>query len=526
MRDNGSIHSVMRRLAQMTHEERERFIGRMHSDLGHAKTAEAGSVARLPPGAPRPGSFWQEQMWFLDQLSPGAANYNAPVLLRLDGPLHIATLAKALEQITHRHDILRTTIARSAAQIIQVVAPPIGLELPYLDLSEAPDPEAALQREALALARSRLGLVTPPLYRAQLVRLNVAGTRHALIWVASHAIFDGWSVGVLLRELRALYAGQDDLSPLRLQFADFAHWQAGQVSGSRGAELLSYWEAQLAGAPCLDFPFDHPLPAIPAFTGATHEFTIAEPLAGRLIEASRAMDVTLFATFIAAYFLLLARWTGTTDLIVGTAAAGRSRPEFEPLIGPFQNVVGIRSDEARNPPFCEFARGIMQTAVEAFARQDLPFASLVERLRPARDRGRNPIWQTFFGFGSLPAAELEMELAPDLHLTCEGIPSHMVKFDFEMTIEQRNGMFLGRFDYSANLFEPATPSALCRDYQAILAAVADDFHTPVATLRGTHTRSEPVLHEEARRDAARGPRAADDDCHSGCARMDRRSGCG
>lgn len=483
--------------------ERARLLGRLQGADGQ-RPAEAGpTIARVDRGRPAVASIWQEQMWFLDQLAPGLANYNVPFAFRLDGPLCQRTLAAALEEIWARHDILRSVLADDGV-IVQVAEPPGRPVFSFIDLADEPDPEAAARRRAQAAAQAPIGLVRAPLHRTELMRLDRSGRQHALVWVASHAVADGWSVGVLVRELAATYAaiaggGRPGLLPLPIQFADYAAWQRQRLAGAHLDRLVAYWSRVFTDPPLLQFPFDFPVPESAPMHGATCQFELPPSIDREVSAASKAMGVTPYVTLLSAYKVLLHRYTGQDDIVVGTAAAGRLRAEFEPLIGPFQNTIGLRTSLAGEPTFQELCRRVHKVLLDGLAHQDLPFSSLVETLRPRRHGGRNPLWQTFFLFGSLPGLVSGVRLAPDLTLTCTGIPNQTVKFDFELTIEPRDGGLWGRFDYRTDLLTPDRAVTICEHYQQVLRQALADPATPISCFAapdraGTGT---PAIHEIA-----------------------------
>lgn len=502
-------------LSGLTPAERTRLLERLRArtlrNEAEPGTGTAASVCRIDRSMPMRASFWQEQMWYLDQLSPGAANYNAPFAFDLQGPLTVDVLAKTLSHIAARHEILRTSLIYRDAVVLQVIAPQSPVPLSYIDLSDEADPQAAARAVAVAAARTPFGLVQPPLHRALLIRVDRHGMQHVLVWVASHAVADGWSVGVLVRELALLYpalaAGQRiDLPPLPFQFADYAAWQHEQISGDRLDGLMDYWRRQLSGAPPLRFPFDSEPLAMPSFRGATHEFELPPSLCADIERTGRAIGVTTFVVLLSAYKVLLARWTEQQDFVVGTATAGRTRPELEPLIGPFQNTIGVRTDLSDDPSFEAFCRRVRRTMLEGLSNQDVPLAKLVAALNPQRIGGRNPIWQTFFQFGSLPAIDLDVRLTPSLTMTCSGIANSTVKFDFELTLEPRYGRFVGRFDYAADLLSARTAAAFCEDYELVLRQVVEDRSRPVSALSITGRDRKPKLPEspEPKRSQAAG----------------------
>jgi acyl carrier protein len=449
----------------------------MTVDAG-ARARLLASVGRDRAASPRrdraPASFAQEQLWFLDQLAPGVPNYNVPFAFTLDGPLDVPALAETIDVIAARHDSLRTSLAKTPDGIVQQVHESAGTSL-VVDSSA----------DVFDLVRQPFALSTTPLWRAHLIPRSEQ--QHVLVFVASHAVVDGWSVGLLIHELSTVYAAgragrAADLPDPPMQFTDYALAQRERLAGSRFDDLLEFWRDRLAGVPQLGFPYDHPRPATPSFEGRTETFPVPEDAVTRVGALARTAGVTPFAVTVAAYHALLSAHCGHTDIAVGTPVAGRDRPEYDDLMGSLVNTVVLRAAWSDDPTFTEFVERLAGIAVDAFGHQEMPFGKLVERLSPARDGRFNPLCQTVFSFGSTPFTGLHHELDGGVRLTFRGVSNNTVRFDFELSLDESEQGWTGRLEYAADLFEPASAAALCRDYAELLVRALDNPDARLSTL--------------------------------------------
>ena len=452
---------------------------------------EGGDAARLPI-LPRPSetnpiplSFGQEQLWFLDQLDPGNPVYNECRAFRLQGTLNVAVLEHTLNEIIRRHEVLRTTFMALEGRPVQIIAPALSLTLPVVDLPALPDSEREAQAERLLIEEVRrpFDLAQGPLIRATVLRFGQE--QHVLVLTLHHNICDGWSVGVLTREVMALYStfcqasGQvssqvssiEDLSPLPLlpiQYADFAIWQRQYLQGEVLESHLSYWQEQLRDSPpLLELPTDHPRPAVLSFRGAKQTLHFPAPLIGVLKELSRQEGVTLFMLQLAAFKTLLHRYTGQDDLIVGSPVAGRNRSELENLIGFFVNALVLRTDLSGDPSFRELLSRVRQVTLGAYAHQDLPFEKLVATLQPERNRSYTPLFQILFVFEPpFPAAHL-----PGLSVTPMDLDSGVAKTDLNVCLWESNEGLSGFIEYSVDLFEAATITRMAGHWRTLLEGI-------------------------------------------------------
>ncbi|HEY9513105.1 MAG TPA: condensation domain-containing protein, partial [Rhodanobacter sp.] len=334
----------------------------------------------------------------MDQLAPGNPFYNVPCAMRLNFPLQTAVLERALNEIVRRHESLRTAIVTMEGQPLQRIYPALALPLTVTDLSALPpvEREAEAQRLAVEEARRSFDLTEAPLLRVGVLRLGAA--EWVLLLTMHHIVSDGWSTGLLFEELTTLYGAfatgrRSPLPELPIQYADFAIWQREWLAGTVLEEQVSYWRERLADVPMLQLPTDRPRPAVQSFRGAYYRFSIPARLDAGLRALARERGVTLFMLLLAGFEVLLARYSGQDDLVVGTPIANRNRAEFEKLIGFFANTLVLRTDVSGDPPFLELLERVKQTALGAYAHQDLPFEMLVEKLHPHRDLSRNPLFQ-------------------------------------------------------------------------------------------------------------------------------------
>ncbi|HEX9032484.1 MAG TPA: amino acid adenylation domain-containing protein, partial [Streptosporangiaceae bacterium] len=426
-----------------------------------------------------PLSYGQDQLWFLDRFAPGLPTYNIPQALRLSGPLDRPALSRALDGLVARHEALRTRLVAGPGEgPVQAIDPPAPVPLPLTDLSQA-DPG---ERQAALLAFLRAQAVRPfhlslgPLLRAHLVRL--AAEDHVLLIVVHHAVFDGWSAGVFLRELAALY-GQEvtgersGLPELPVQFADVAVWERERLSGAVLEELASYWRGALAGLPVLAFPTDRPRPAVDSFDGGLAARTTSRELLDNLRELARAEGSTLFVVLMAAWQALLHRYTGQTDLVVGTVSANRTRAELAPLIGFLVNTLAIRADVSGDPSFAQLLGQVRQATLDAYAHQDLPFGKLVEVLGVERDASRSPVFQIALTYAERADAPTRAA-GVDFSRTDLIVGIEAAKWDLTLAAEARpDGLWL-ECSYKTALFDRETVDRLLGHLEVLLRGVVAD----------------------------------------------------
>ncbi|HEY2736775.1 MAG TPA: condensation domain-containing protein, partial [Thermoanaerobaculia bacterium] len=447
---------------------------------GGAESRARPPISRRTAAGPPPLSFAQERLWFLDRLEAGAV-YNIPLAIAVHGALDPAFLAEILATIARRHESLRTTFAEGP---VQVIAPPesAAIDLPSIDLTALPALErpAVARRLAAAEAERRFDLSRGPLVRAALLRL--AEQEHVLLLNLHHIIADGWSMGVMVEEIAALYRHASDrsnLPELPIQYADFAVWQRHWLGETELAHQMRFWRERLETAPLsLALPADRPRPAAQSFRGAAIPFVLAPDLAAGLLALGQRCGATPFMTLLAGFSTLLLRLTGQDDLVVGTPIANRNLLETEKLIGFFVNSLPLRLDLAGDPTLAALIAGVRETSLAAYAHQDLPFERLVEELRPERHLAQNPLFQVMFAFQNAPLVPLaEMDL-PGIMLEPFPFAVPTTKLDLQLDLteaETADGkVLLGELRYATDLFDAVTMERLIGHLRTLLAAgVAD-----------------------------------------------------
>ncbi len=431
----------------------------------------APAIEPTPRTSPLPLSFAQQRMWFLNKLEPTSSAYNVPQAVRLKGPLQTEVLQRSLNEIVRRHETLRTSFKVLVDEPVQVVAPEISLPLTIEDLTLLPEAarEVEAQRKAKEATLRPFDLTQAPLLRATLLKLFDGD--HVLLLNTHHIVSDGWSLGLLSQELTALYEAfaANQPSPLRalpIQYADYAVWQRDFLTGETLDSQMAYWKKQLGGAPAsLDLPTDHPRPPEQTFCGSRHSVTLPKGLSDSLLEVSRKEGVTLFMTLLAAFDVLLARYSGQEDVVVGTPIAGRNRAEVEKLIGFFVNTLVLRTDLSGDPTFRELLARVRETAMGAYAHQDLPFEKLVEELKPERDLSRNPLFQVMLILQNVPTSEQPMS---SLTMTPFGSGGQTSQFDLTLFTSETPAGLRTSVVYNTDLFDAATIERMLHHFQMLL----------------------------------------------------------
>ncbi|MBV9789285.1 MAG: amino acid adenylation domain-containing protein, partial [Chloroflexi bacterium] len=439
-----------------------------------------------------PLSFAQQRLWFIDQFTPASAAYNLLSALRLTGPLNVPALEQALNAIVQRHESLRTTFSEVDGQPAQVIAPSLLLHLPITELASvaAEEREATIQRSIMDEARQPFDLARGPLLRVRLLRL--ADNEHVLILTLHHIIADGWSQGVLVRELTALYrsfvAGQPaNLATLAIQYADFAHWQRNVLQGKPLEDQLRYWKQQLADLTKLQLPTDYPRVATSTISGARALHLLPLSLLEPLKTLSQREGATLFQTLLAAFQVLLHRYSGQTDIVVGSGIAGRNRAEIEPLIGFFVNTLVLRANLAGNPSFRGTLRQVRETTLAAYAHQDLPFEKLVEELQPDRDLSAAPLFQVSFVLQNTPLPALNL---PPLMVEPIDTEHVTTKLDLSLSLVETAQGLRARVQYNAELFAERTITRMLEHFQQLLESIVADPDQRIGMLRLLSTAEE------------------------------------
>jgi amino acid adenylation domain-containing protein len=445
--------------------------------------AQAADGPPLEPRAERavaPLSFAQQRLWFIQEMEPESAAYGLADAYELCGALDMAALRGALERIVARHETLRTTIDHADGEPVQRIDGRPAVQLKVVELT-GPDAEAALRVELRAEAARPFDLRAGPLFRPVLYR--VSSDRHVLAVMFHHIVADGWSMGVFARELGEAYsslvAGREPmLPPLPIQYADYAIWQRNFLRGDELARQLDYWRRRLAGAPqSLDLPVDRPRPPLFTYRGAQHVFFLPTEIIEPLKRLSRAQNVTLFMTLLAAFQTLLHRHSGQPDIVVGSPVANRTRPELEGLVGLFVNTLALRTDLSSAKTFSDVLAAVRETCLGAFAHQELPFERLVQELRPARDPSRNPVFQVMLALQSVEATLPEMDGLSVVPASVEGSTAQV---DLALYLRESNGGLRATFEYATDLMDVATVERFARHYVTLLRSVAE---SPAVELR-------------------------------------------
>jgi amino acid adenylation domain-containing protein len=447
--------------------------------LASAPPARNGSIPRLDPEVAAPLSFAQTRLWFFDQLLPRSPLYNISFAAQLRFPLDLKVFKRALDTVVDRHEVLRTTFALDGEEPVQLVQPTVDVPVTAADLRRVP-PErrgAEVERLAARFQQEPFDLATGPLIRVLLVWLGASD--YLLVVGVHHIVADGWSLGVFARELEAAYEAiargrEADLAELEIQYRDFSAWQRTWLSGDRLDRELDYWRGRLDSLPVLELPVDKPRPPVQMHRGADVTFTIPQEVAGSLAELGRGRGATLFMVLLACFDVLLARWAGQEDVVVGAPIANRNRAETEPLIGFFVNTLVLRVDLSGNPTFLELLDRTRGVALDAYAHQDLPFEKLVEELKPPRDLSRNPLVQVIFQL-------FESAANPEATALQSGVslPTQVSLFDLRVDLAPGPAGLSGRVEYDVDLFERETIEHLVDRYRRLLDQVAADPTRPI-----------------------------------------------
>ena len=476
--------TLKQRLAGLSADQRARLIRQLGEKKSEAAFSSAANGIRKakplrveanPPVAVYPASQGQQRMWFLHHYAQAMPVYCVPSAFRLTGPLNGARLATAFGAVIRRHAMLRTTFAMENGELFQRVAAASGFRLQQINLEAVPADARQVEAEKClnAEAGRSFDLSAEPAMRATLVRLQPDD--HVLLLVLHHIISDGWSRSNFYRELAAAYTAQAAGQPavaqeLPVQFADYSAWQAAGRAGGTLATQTDYWKHQLAGEPPpLNLPSDRPRRATESFRGGRCARRLEAALTTALKTRAQEEGATLFMILLAAFKTLLHRYTGQDDLIVGVPIAGRQRAEVEPLIGFFANTLALRTTFTDGLTFRELLRRVQETAVAAYANQDLPFEQLVEELQVRRDAGRTPLFQTTFTMQDFPATEFPL---PEIQSAPWPVTTHTSKFDFSLTLERSDADWTATAEYSTDLFAAGRMERMLDHWRVILESVA------------------------------------------------------
>jgi amino acid adenylation domain-containing protein len=445
-----------------------------------ARTAHGGGAQSVPPLLPvarhetLSASFGQQRLWLLHEMDGESPAYNIFTAIRLNGPLDPEALSRSLDEIQRRHEVLRTTFSFEAGQVVQLITEPETLQMPLLDLLGLPDEErkAELRRLAIEESRRPFDLSRGPMWRATLLRTGME--EHVLLLSVHHIVFDAWSVGVFMRELKLLYAAfktnqPSPLPALPIQYADFAHWQREWLRGEVLETQLNYWKRQLAGADMiLKLPTDRPRPASPTMRGARATLMLPLSLGDALKALSRQENVTLFMTLMAAFNVLMRHYSKQDDILVATNVAGRNRGETEGLVGFFVNMLVLRTSMEGDPVFRELLQQLRETTLGAYVHQDVPFEMLVDKLNVKRSLTHTPIFQVVFTLQNAPGESLEI---PGLSVDYLDVEKETAKYDLVLNMFDTREGLIGSLAYSTDLFESSTINRMLEAFTALLQTI-------------------------------------------------------
>ncbi|KYC36593.1 non-ribosomal peptide synthetase [Scytonema hofmannii PCC 7110] len=457
-------------LAALSPEQRMLFEKRLKQrSLTPLKTSE---ISKRKEQNELPLSFAQQRLWFFQQLNPDNSAYNVFSALRLEGQLNVALLAKVFTEIVRRHESLRTTfITNSEGQPIQAIASAQPITLPIVDLKEAPNKEQEVQRLAITEAQQPFDL-TKPLLRITLLQLEQ--TEYVLLLTMHHIVSDRWSLGVFVREMKALYEAFSRKQPsplpeLPIQYADWAIWQQEYLQGTVLSAQMAYWKQQLANLPVLELPTDRPRPAVATYQGAKQSFELSKGLSDALKALSAKERVTLFTLLLAAFNVLLYKYTYQNDIVVGTDIANRNRVETEGLIGFLINTLVLRTNLSGNPTFRSLLSRVREVTLGAYDHQDLSFDKLVDVLNPERNLSQMvPLFQVKFDLQSAQVEPLELL---DLTVTPLVLDNGTAKFELRFNLQETNRGIKGLVEYSTDLFDATTINRMVKHFQTLLEGI-------------------------------------------------------
>src|SRR5215217_6612604 len=467
------MSQTLNQLADLTAEQRALLMMRLQKKA----VDKTPSVKPVPRNGSMPLSYGQQRLWFLQQLEPESAAYNIRVAVRLRGPLNVTALKQSLTEIVRRHESLRTRFVVVDSEPVQIFSAAEPVQLLVTDLSNlaAADRETEAHAQAKRESQKPFDLATDQLFRIQLLKLGPI--EHVLLLTQHHIISDGWSLGVMFKELSALYEAytRGALSPLpelEVQYADYAVWQIESLREEVLSEQLNYWKQQLHGAPSLlELPADHTRGVVASHEGRRQRVELSAELTLALKDLSRREDVTLFMTLLAAFQLLLSRWSGAEDVVVGTPVAGRNRIEVENLIGFFLNTLPLRTQLSGNQTFRELLQQVKKVCLDAYANQDVPFERLVDELQLERKRSYAPLVQVMFSLRNLEDERLSLK---EIESSPLGNAEPPAKFTLVLNTSINHNRLVLNFIFDNDLLEPSTVARMSAHFEQLLTSVVSD----------------------------------------------------
>ncbi|PEL55982.1 condensation domain-containing protein, partial [Bacillus wiedmannii] len=400
-----------------------------------------------------PLSYAQQRLWIINQYNPSSAAYNIATVVTIEGVFSIQALEYSLNEILQRHESLRTSFINSDGKVYQTIATKCKIEMPIIDIRNLSSNEVDSEwRKIMAQEISQpFDLQVPPLLRVMLVQFEE--NKYKLLFTMHHIISDGWSLGVLIKEMNRYYEAfvsgkHHEMSELAIQYLDFSLWQKNYLQGSVYEEQLSYWKKNLQGKlPVLQLPTNRPRPLVQSFRGERLYFEIPRDLVNKIKKLISTEEITLFMALLSAYATLLYRYSLQKDILIGTSIANRNKKEWEALIGFFVNTLVIRCDLSKQPTFKELFSRVRETCLGAFANQDFPFEKIVEELHVEREASYQPVVQTYFSLQNVQEINLKMK---NLTMEMKELDTKTSKFDISLTLRESNDLLIGEFEYSTD----------------------------------------------------------------------------
>ncbi|WP_071189195.1 non-ribosomal peptide synthetase [Trichormus sp. NMC-1] len=482
-------------------------IAELAKEIQQINSESISTITPVSRDGNLPLSFAQTRLWLLEQLNPNSGIYNMPAAVQFVGELNIQALKKSINEIIRRHEVLRTSFVLVDGQPLQILVDDVQLKISVINLQKL---TKNAQKEAIECYSEeefqlRFDLQQAPLLRCKLLQLDKQ--KYILLFTIHHIVFDGWSTGIIIKELAALYSAfsQNQTSPLPrllIQYADFAVWQRQHLQGERRETLLSYWQQQLANLPVLQLPTTRPRAEVKTNRGASHSFVIPATISQQLQQLSRQESVTLFMTLLASFKILLQRYSNHDDIVVGTDIANRNQAEIESLIGFFINLLVLRTDLTGNPTFLELLQRVRTQTLAAYAHQDLPFDELVRELQPERQVSNTvPFFQVLFVLQNTPNSALEL---PELTLKLLEVESKVARFDLALFLTETEQGIKGKWQYNADLFTSDTITNLTNHWQTLINNIVNQPQNHINTLEMlTATEKEQQTMQQQERKAAK-----------------------
>lgn len=459
------MNDISARVAALSPEKRKLLL----QSLNNKKASVSPQIIKTHRETNRfPLSFAQQRLWFLDQLQPGNPAFNIFLPIRLTGQLNLKALKRSFNEVINRHEALRTIFTLINGEPFQVIIPNLELNIPVIDLQQSPAREAEVLQLTHQAAQLPFNLAKAPLLRVTLLRL--ATTEHVLLLAIHHIIADGWSIGVLTRELNILYKSfcQNQPSPLPdlpIQYVDFAVWQRQWLQGEHLAAQIRYWQHQLANISVLQLPTDYPRPTVQTFRGARQAFVLPKPTLEKLKVINAHKGITLFMTLLAAFQSLLYWYTGQEDIAIGTDIANRNQSETKDLIGFFANQLVLRTNLSGNPTFEELLQRVREITVDAYANQDLSFDKLVDIINPERRLNRSPLFQVKIILENTQSSNLDLT---GLTVSPAKLENPTTQLDLLLELTEKQEGLVGVLEYDTDLFNDTTARQVLNNFEAIL----------------------------------------------------------